>query len=128
MTDEVYRVMCDHSILRTLIQEEAPHDVAAFSRAVKASGNPRGLFSYLLELRGDGLFGTIPEDAQASYLSPDFTETGGSVQLVGSDLLSGIYGLALDQLGITYERIDGAVATVRGLTLAWEAVISFSRL
>ncbi len=124
MAGEVYRVMCDHSILGTLIQEEAPHDVAAFSRAVKASGNPRGLFSHLLELRADGLFGTTPEDAQASYLSPDFTEPGGSVLLVGSDLLSGIYGLALDQLGITYERIDGADATVRGLTLAWEAVVA----
>ena len=136
MTGEVYRVMCDHSILGALIQEEAPHDVAAFSRAVKASGNPRGLLSHLFELRADGLFGTTPENAQASYLSGlligheirdlslDFTEPGGSVLLVGSDLLSGIYGQALDQLGIAYERIDGAVATVRGLTMVWEAAIA----
>ena len=92
--------------------------------------------SHLFELRADGLFGTTPEDAQASYLSGllvgheirnisrDFTEPGGSVLLVGSDLLTGIYGLALDQLGIAYERIDGAVATVRGLKMVWEAAIA----
>ncbi len=136
MTGEVYRVMCDHSILGALIQEEAPHDVAAFSRAITASGNPRGLLSHLFELRADGLFGTTPEEAQASYLSglligheirdlsPDFTESGEVVLLVGSDLLSGIYGQALDQLGIAYERIDGAVATVRGLTMVLEAAIA----
>ena len=50
-----------------------------------------------------------------SAISPDFTESGEAVLLVGSDLLSGIYGHALDQLGIAYERIGGAVATVRGL-------------
>ena len=82
------------------------------------------------------MFGTTPEDAQASYLSgllvgheirdisPDFTEPGGSVLLVVSNLLSGIYGLALDQLGIAYKRVEGAVATVRGLKVVWEAAIA----
>ena len=68
MSGEVYRVMCDHSILEALIQEEAPHDVAAFSRAITASGNPRGLLSHLFELRADGLFGTTPEDTSVLSL------------------------------------------------------------
>lgn len=136
MTGEVYRVMCDHSILGALIQDEAPHDVEAFARAIEASGKPGGLLIHLFELRADGLFGTTPEEAQASYLSglligheirdlsPDFTELGDPVLLVGSDLLSGIYGQALDQLGIAYESIDVAVATVRGLTMVWEAAVA----
>ena len=111
MTGEVYRVMCDHSILGALIQDEAPHDGEAFARAIEASGKPVGLLIHLFELRADGLLARRRR-SPASYLSglligheirdlsPDFTELGDPVLLVGSDLLSGIYGQALDQLGM----------------------------
>jgi len=133
MTGEVFHVMRKHSILATLMGDDADHDDAAFGRGLAVSANAGGVLNHLFSIRADGLFGLMAADAQASFLSglligheirdlaQSIREDDSPVLLVGEIALSALYGSALARLNIPYVPIDAQAATIRGLRAVWAA-------
>src|SRR4051812_38615292 len=118
MTGELFSQLCTSGTLAQLMRPGAPHDDAAFRRGLAASegASAGGLLNRLFSVRSLGLFGELPGEALASYLSGiligaelrDATATlgGGSVAVIGSSRMTELYVSALDALGITGEPID----------------------
>ena len=104
MTGEVFKVMCEYSILGTLMRHGADHDAEAFVYGLDAAAEPGGLLNHMFRLRADGLFGVTSEDQQASYLS---------------GLLIKTYSEALGHMDIPFQTINGHDAAVRGLNAVW---------
>lgn len=70
MTGEVYAALSQHTILGRLMQEDAPHDTAAFARGVRYGfAAPAALLHNIFSARTLGLFGTLNAAALPSYLS-----------------------------------------------------------
>jgi len=131
MTGEVFKVMCEYSILGTLMRHGADHDADAFVCGLDAAAEPGGLLNHMFRLRADGLFGVTSEDQQASYLSglligheirdldKSFSEDSGEVLIVGSNSLVKTYSEALGHMDIPFQTINGHDAAVRGLNAVW---------
>ncbi|MDA0224852.1 MAG: 2-dehydro-3-deoxygalactonokinase [Proteobacteria bacterium] len=131
MTGEVFHLMRKHSILATLMGEDADLDDDAFGRGLTVSAHAGGLLNHLFSIRADGLFGVTAADAQASFLSglligheirdlaKSFRDDESAILLVGSNALARAYGSALTRLRLPFELIDGQAATVRGLRAVW---------
>ncbi len=131
MTGEVFKVMCEYSILGTLMRHGADHDADAFVYGLDAAAEPGGLLNHMFRLRADGLFGVTSEDQQASYLSglligheirdldKSFSEDSGEVLIVGSNSLVKTYSEALGHMDIPFQTINGHDAAVRGLNAVW---------
>jgi 2-dehydro-3-deoxygalactonokinase len=96
----------------------AQHDPAAFQRGVAVSegATAGGLLNRLFSVRSLGLFGELPGEALASYLSGiligaelrDATAgLSGSVAVIGSTRMTELYVSALDAIGVKAEPIDG---------------------
>ncbi len=132
MTGEVYDLMCRHSILGTLINENSPHCSAAFANGVHFALKSGGLLNHMFSLRAEGLFGHISDMEQESFLSGllisheinGMVEKGfsnkGEIVLVGTKLLTQIYSEALSLRGISSRIVDGEQAAIRGLCKVWK--------
>ena len=125
MTGEVFALMKAHSILGRMMSD-APTDSAWFEAGVRRAQDSGGLLHHLFGVRAKGLFGQIPNESAASYLSgiligDELTSIGnvqGSVYLLGDPSLVGLYQRALESLARTAVVLDSDAA-VRGLcTLA----------
>ena len=127
MTGEVYRVMGEHSILGALMSGDG-EDREAFAKGIEISAQDGGLLHHLFSVRADGLFGALAGECMASYLSglligheirpmaQAYVQDEGAILLVGAGALTGLYGQAFDLLGLGFKNIEGADATVAGLT------------
>ena len=70
MTGEVYAALTQHTILGRSMQLDAAHDAAAFARGVRYGfEQPAQLLSRIFSARTLGLFGSLSDAAQSSYLS-----------------------------------------------------------
>jgi 2-dehydro-3-deoxygalactonokinase len=133
MTGEVFDVLRRHSLLAALMlpadDGAAPADgtADAFRRGLDRSAEAGGLLHHLFGVRTEGLFGAIPAEGLASYLSgmligheirtmSDLFPSPDPVRLVAEGALAGRYALAFTHLGRGYAAIDAEAATLRGLT------------
>lgn len=119
MTGELFSQLCTSGTLAQLMRPGAPHDDAAFRRglAVSEGASAGGLLNRLFSVRSLGLFGALPGEALASYLSGlligaelrDATASlgGGTVAVIGSSRMTELYGSALAAIGVKGEPIDG---------------------
>lgn len=119
MTGEFFAQLTGSGTLAQLMPSNAPHDEAAFHRglAVSAGASAGGLLNLLFSVRSLGLFGELPGEALASYLSGlligaelrDATASvnRGTVAVIGASRMTELYVAALDAIGIKAEPIDG---------------------
>ena len=126
MTGELFSVLCRHSILGKLMDQDA-EDELAFEAGLQLSGEDGGLLSHLFCARADVLMGAIGQAAARSYLSGILIghelndkreaamKSAGPVTLVGAPALTRRYRLGLDRIGVPAREIDAEIATVRGL-------------
>jgi 2-dehydro-3-deoxygalactonokinase len=121
MTGELYALLRHHSILGRLMSgdEQTLHD-AAFTRGVQRANAEGGLLHHIFGTRTLGLFGRLPAETQASYLSGllisheirDRLPLSKTVHLIGSDGLARRYARALQILGIdSIQHPEGLAAT-----------------
>jgi 2-dehydro-3-deoxygalactonokinase len=118
MTGELFSQLCASGTLAQLMRAGAPHHDAAFHRglAVSEGASAGGLLNRLFSVRSLGLFGELPGEALASYLSGlligaelrDATVgLTGTVAVIGSSRMTELYVSALNAIGVKAEPIDG---------------------
>ena len=128
MTGEFYALLREHSILARTLPAFSPSNNAAQTPALEPAAFEQGVAH---ALRGDGLLHTafstrtlslfkrLPEEALPSYLSGlvigeevkcQTLLPGQTVVIVGSETLAVRYALALRQIGVPVQRVDGGAA------------------
>jgi 2-dehydro-3-deoxygalactonokinase len=119
MTGELFAQLSASGTIAQLMRPDAPHDDAAFRRglAVSEGASAGGLLNRLFSVRSLGLFGELPGEALASYLSGlligaelrDATAglSTGTVAVIGSSRMTALYVSALEAIGVKGEPIDG---------------------
>lgn len=118
MTGEVFQLLCKHSILGRLMQQDR-HDDAAFERGLNAAARSGGLLHQLFGVRTLGLFGELAPEHSAAYLSglliahevrelaPPHARC---VHMIGSGALLQLYAQALRRHGLAVQAHDEACA------------------
>ena len=113
---EAFAALRGHTILGRLMQD-APHHPEGFRRGVARSAQAGGLLHHLFGVRALGLFGQLPEDQAASFLSGLLighevraAEPIGTVHLIGSPALAVLYAAAIAQCGGTADILDSDAA------------------
>jgi len=126
-TGEVFAALGNHTILGRLMKE-GPHDDAAFLRGVKSAlGDPAGFLHRVFSARSLGLFGEMPPEHIASYLSGQVigTEVAHArvacppdtiYVVLASAAIGGHYVKAMEAAGLK-ARLGDPLAIVRGLAL-----------
>jgi 2-dehydro-3-deoxygalactonokinase len=121
MTGEVFALMKAHSILGRMMTD-GPTDPTWFEAGVRRAQDAGGLLHHLFGVRARGLFGQIPNEGAASYLSgiligdelASFGTIDGPVYLLGDPSLVALYQRAFESLACVAAVLD-ADAAVRGL-------------
>lgn len=118
MTGEVFAALKGHTILGRMMSE--PESDVSFERGVAASlaqGAPGHLLNQVFSTRTLGLFGELPDDQAAAYLSglligSEFhagTEgSSGALHIMAGSTLSALYVRAAEALGLEIVVIDPA--------------------
>ena len=118
MTGEIFAQLSGSGTLAQLMQNDAPHDDAAFRKglAATADSSAGGLLHRLFSVRSLGLFGELAPGALASYLSGlligaelrDATAGArAAVAVIGSPHMTALYVEALKAIGVAAEALDG---------------------
>ncbi len=121
MSGEVFAVLKAHSILGRMMRE-APTDLQWFAAGVRRAQDAGGLLHHLFGVRARGLFGEVPDEASASYLSGIVIghelvaarSAAPAVFLLGAKPLVDLYQHALRQFGREATVLDSD-AVARGL-------------
>ncbi|AGH49661.1 MULTISPECIES: 2-dehydro-3-deoxygalactonokinase [Sphingomonas] len=124
MTGELFAVLKVHSLLGRLMVE-GPADEAAFLAGVRRSLADPALSGLLFSVRTEGLFGGIPPEGLADYLSglligaevaQGMEDVSASVTIVATRALAGRYAVAVREAGAGAPAIiDGEAASANGL-------------
>ena len=132
MTGEFYALLTQHSILARTLPTFSPGnspanepalDPAAFDQGVAQALCGNGLLHTAFSTRTLALFKRMPEHALPSYLSGlvigeelkcQTLPPGQTVVIIGAEALAVRYELALRQIGVSVQRMDGS-ATWSGL-------------
>lgn len=128
MTGELYDVLTEHSVLRFALSGERDGAASAdgFADGTAAGlAHPELLTALAFRTRAAGLLAGKGADWCSGYLSGLLIGTeiaghrdwlgGEPVPLIGSARLCGLYGTALNSIGIASFVIDAAEATIAGL-------------
>jgi len=123
MTGEVFALLKSHSILGRMMRD-GPIDLQWFAAGVRRAQDTGGLLHHLFGVRARGLFGEVPDEASASYLSGIVIghelvaarTAAAAVFLLGATPLVDLYQHALRQFGRDAIVLDPD-AVVRGLFL-----------
>lgn len=133
MTGETFAVMRTHSILSALMSPEDGSERGRnlgesrhFAAGLDRARDPGGLLSHLFSVRADGLFGVVPAEQLADYLSgiligheiiamSDLFPEPRPVLVIGGAALSQAYCAALTHFGVPAQAVDAEQATVKGL-------------
>ena len=132
LTGEMHAVLLRHSILGQPAAAEAPFDTAAFEAGLEQAAKPEGLLHHVFSARGRHLFGGLPADAIASFLSGVLigAEIDGAlalnkatsadpVILIGGQALQAPYQQALSRRDVPFTWLPADQATRAGvLTVA----------
>jgi 2-dehydro-3-deoxygalactonokinase len=121
MTGEVFALLRSHSILGRMMRE-GPTDLQWFAAGVRRAQDAGGLLHHLFGVRARGLFGEVPDEVAASYLSGIVIghelvaarSAATAVFLLGAQPLVDLYQHALRQFGRDATVLDPD-AVVRGL-------------
>jgi 2-dehydro-3-deoxygalactonokinase len=121
MTGEVFALLKAHSILGRMMRDE-PTDLQWFAAGVRRAQDSGGLLHHLFGVRARGLFGEVPDEVSASYLSGILIghelvtarSAATAVFLLGARPLVDLYQHALRQFGRDATVLDPD-AVVRGL-------------
>ncbi len=121
MTGEAFAVLKAHSILGRMMHD-GPTDLQWFAAGVRRAQDAGGLLHHLFGVRARGLFGEVPDDVSASYLSGILIghelvaarSAATAVFLLGAKPLVDLYQHALRQFGRDATILDPD-AVVRGL-------------
>ncbi|SDO06638.1 2-dehydro-3-deoxygalactonokinase [Vreelandella arcis] len=141
LTGELYQLLAQQSVLKHSVgQDDLQHDACrqAFTDAVTTTYQAPEHFSQrLFGVRAQDLLdNTLPSgSARSAVLAAHLSgmtigleladacrdlSRGEAVTLIGNELLSARYALALHTLGIDSHRVDGDTAVLAGLTLAYQ--------
>ncbi|MBS0410567.1 MAG: 2-dehydro-3-deoxygalactonokinase [Proteobacteria bacterium] len=131
MTGELYALLGEHSILRTVDPKAAAHDPAAFLLGVNTAGNGSAFATRLFAVRGRVLAGQLAPESAPAYLSglligaevnslwPMMRAEADRVDLIGDAGLTGLYATAMLRLRIPHKVWDGDAAALCGLKTLW---------
>ena len=135
MTGEMHAALSQHTVLRHSVSPApVPPDAPAFLSALDlVLDRPAELMTRLFELRAGQLLDLMPPEDGAAHLSGLLigAEIGAlrprldaPLALVGGGELGALYAAALSRAGISFDRVDAAGATRRGLALAGSRIWS----
>jgi 2-dehydro-3-deoxygalactonokinase len=136
-TGEIFRMLCDHSVLIRDRDTPIAHRPREFERGLAESGKYPGvpLLHRLFQSRSLRLDQQLEPEGAASWTSglligtdcagalPLFEKTDASVYIVATDHLAGLYGAALARLGRPSIRVAGEEASFAGLTRIHTALV-----
>jgi 2-dehydro-3-deoxygalactonokinase len=128
-TGEVFRMLCDHSVLVRDRDTPITHHAREFERGLAESGKHAGvpLLHRLFQSRSLRLDQQLSPEGAASWTSglligtdcagalPLFAGIGGPVTIVATGHLAGLYGAALTRLGRSAIHVAGEEAAFAGL-------------
>ena len=127
MTGEVYALLSQHSILSRTLAADAPWHEASFSDAVLLAQRTPSVLSSIFATRTLALFGTLPTEQHASFLSGLLigeelramqAQRHGPLLLVGSAALTPRYQCALRTLGLSAQALGDEATWAGHLALA----------
>jgi 2-dehydro-3-deoxygalactonokinase len=122
MTGELFAQLCASGTLAQLMRPDAPNDAEAFKLGLAAISETSagGLLHRLFSVRSLGLFGELPPEALASYLSGlligaelrdagarSAATDGRKIAVIGAARMTALYVDALAMLGIAAEAVEG---------------------
>jgi 2-dehydro-3-deoxygalactonokinase len=121
MTGEVFALLSQHSILSRTLMADAPWHEGAFVQGVQLAQRTPSVLSSIFATRTLALFGSLPREQHPSFLSGlligeelrAMARPGSAVLLIGSELLTQRYALALQCLGMASQSL-GDEATWAG--------------
>ncbi len=134
LTGEAFAALRGHTILGRLMAPASPAtDPAAFAAGVARSADPGGLLHHLFGVRTLGLFDRLPPEHAAAFLSGLLIghevraelpgPPHGTIHLVGTSALCGLYAAAIRHLGGTAHILDEDAAATGlariGAAIAW---------
>jgi 2-dehydro-3-deoxygalactonokinase len=132
MTGELYELLGEHSVLRTVDPFTAAHDPAAFLLGIDTAGNGSAFATRLFGARGRVLTGQMSPPSAPSYLSglligaevtslwPTMRAEADRVELIGDAKLTRLYATAMLRLRIPHKVWDGQAAALCGLKTLWK--------
>jgi len=132
MTGELYALLGEQSILRTVDLKAATHDPAAFLLGIDTAGNGSAFATRLFSVRGRVLAGQLAPESAPAYLSglligaevtslwPAMRAEADRVALIGDARLTGLYATAMLRLRIPHEVWAGDRAVLCGLKTLWK--------
>lgn len=131
MTGEIYALLCDHSVLRHLVEKNG-RDINSFTKGVEqARAEPDLTLNNLFALRARAVLNGVGKSETAAYLSGLLIGTelvsmmkvssGSNVELLGVGALGELYHQAFEILGKKVALVDVSELTILGLIEAWKA-------
>jgi len=132
MTGELYALLGEHSVLRTVDPFAAAHDPAAFLLGIDTAGNGSAFATRLFGARGRVLAGQLEPGSAPSYLSglligaevtslwPAMRAEADRVELIGEAGLTHLYATAMLRLRIPHKVHDGEATALCGLKALWK--------
>jgi 2-dehydro-3-deoxygalactonokinase len=131
MTGEFYALLAQHSILaKSLAQQSVPFEPQAFLQGVELACQGESLLTTAFSVRVKTLFQELAPEHAASYLSGLVigeelvsmqVQAGAEIVLIGSQVLTERYSLALEHLG-AHARTLGNQAAWAGLYQVYQAL------
>ncbi|HTZ77715.1 MAG TPA: 2-dehydro-3-deoxygalactonokinase [Stellaceae bacterium] len=119
MTGEAFGVLWRHGILGRLGSTEEVRDPAAFDAGVDRSAQTGGLLHHIFGVRARGLFGELPTESLASYLSGILigheiraATVSSPVAVIGAAALAALYCRAFLRCGIEASVVPGEPAAM----------------
>ncbi len=131
VTGEAFAALGQHTILAQFIQQDAPHDDAAFQRGVEHSAHSGGLLHLLFHARTLPLTGQLEPASTVSFLSGlligsevrAMLPPHAPILLLGSNTLCHLYATAIQLCGGT-STFGGADTAASGMFLLAETKLS----
>lgn len=132
MTGELFSLLGEHSILRSVDPKAAAHDPAAFLLGIDTAGNGAAFATRLFGVRSRVLAGQMSPASAPSYLSglligaevtslwPSMKAEAERVELIGDGELIRLYVTAMLRLKIPHKVWDGGSAALCGLKTLWK--------
>lgn len=136
LTGELYSLICEYSILKSLTDKKG-FDADEFAKGVaKAVQAPEMILNNIFSLRARAVLHGANQVQTAAFLSglligSEITSIiknmpTGKLYLLGSGKLGDLYAQAFDILGHSFEKVDVTELTLKGLIQAHETLIKVS--
>lgn len=131
MTGELYSLLGEQSVLRSVDPDTAKHDPAAFLLGIDTAGGGSAFATRLFGVRSRVLAGQMSPQSAPSYLSglligaevtslwPAMKAEADRVELIGDGELTRLYATAMLRLRIPHKIWDGDAASLCGLKTLW---------